>query len=278
MAKKEKRYEDLTIADDFMFCKIFIAHEDLCREMTELILNRKVGRIVELGSQKPVEITSDGRGVRFDVYVADDMDTIYNIEMQVGKVSELPFRTRYYQGMIDLDRMERGTKFKDLKTTYIIFICIDNLYPDIGFHKYSFSSTCAEVPNLELKDGVYKVILSAKGTQDDVTEDLKAFLEYVAGKAPASDFTKRLDDKVKEAREHIEWRKEYMTLLERDERMREEGREEERVKTEMEAARANAAEKEASEAKREASAFREELERTKAILTALTKKYGISEQ
>ena len=192
MAKKVKRYEDLTIADDFMFCKIFIAHEDLCREMTELILNRKVGRIVELGSQKPVEITNDGRGVRFDVYVADDMDTIYNIEMQVGKVSELPFRTRYYQGMIDLDRMERGTKFKDLKTTYIIFICIDNLYPDIGFHKYSFSSTCAEVPNLELKDGVYKVILSAKGTQDDVTEDLKAFLEYVAGKAPASDFTKGL--------------------------------------------------------------------------------------
>ena len=66
-----------------------------------------------------------------------------------------------------------------------------------------------------------------------------------------------------------------MTLLERDERMREEGREEgraeERVKTEMETARANAAEK-------EASAFREELERTKAILTALTKKYGISEQ
>jgi flagellar biosynthesis/type III secretory pathway protein FliH len=52
---------------------------------------------------------------------------------------------------------------------------------------------------------------------------MKAFLEYVAGNAPSSDFTSRLDDKVRKARAHIEWRKEYMTLLERDEQMREEG-------------------------------------------------------
>ena len=34
-----------------------------------------------------------------------------------------------------------------------------------------------------------------------------------------------------EAREHKEWRMEYMTLLERDEMMREEGRAEERENT-----------------------------------------------
>ena len=223
MTRKVKRYEELTFTDDFMFCKVLSTDKDLCRELTELILNRKVGRLLELGSQKPVEITNDGRGVRFDVYMSDDTDTIYNIEMQTGSVAALPFRTRYYQGMIDLDQMERGAKFTDLKTSYIIFICLDNLYPEIGLHKYSFSSTCAEVPKLELGDGAYKIILSAAGTQDDVSEGIRAFLEYVAGNAPSSDFTSRLDDKVKEARAHIEWRKEYMTLLERDEQMREEG-------------------------------------------------------
>ena len=102
--------------------------------------------------------------------------------------------------------------------------------------------------------------MSAVGTQDDVSEDMKAFLEYVVGNAPSSDFTSKLDDKVKKAREHVEWRMEYMTLLEKYEQMREEGREkglkeglkkgrEEGLKeglarAESEAARADAAEKE----------------------------------
>jgi flagellar biosynthesis/type III secretory pathway protein FliH len=86
------------------------------------------------------------------------------------------------------------------------------------------------------------------GTQDDVSEDMKAFLEYVVGNAPSSDFTSKLDDKVKKAREHVEWRMEYMTLLEKYEQMREEGREESLkeglARARSEAARADAAEKE----------------------------------
>ena len=58
------------------------------------------------------------------------------------------------------------------------------------------------------------------------------FLSYLSDKKVDSDFTKRLHQKVLAAREHIEWRREYMTLLERDERMREEGREEVRKEAE----------------------------------------------
>ena len=29
-----KRYEELTFTDDFMFCKIMMNNEDLCRELT----------------------------------------------------------------------------------------------------------------------------------------------------------------------------------------------------------------------------------------------------
>ena len=269
MAAQSKHYEELKFADDFMFCKVLTSNPDLCHEMAELVLDRKVGGFVKINRQKPVEITSDGRGVRFDVYMEDDTSTIYNIEMQTGEVKNLPYRARYYQGMIDLDQMARGAKFEDMKTTFIIFICLDNPFPEIGLHRYTFFNACAEVPYMEMGDGSYKVILSTKGKQDDVSEDLhlKAFLEYVAGKEPASDFTSRLDAKVREAREHWEWRKEYMTLLERDERMREEGREEgraeERINTRREAARADAAE--------------EELMRMRAKLAAYEDKYGPSD-
>lgn len=145
-----KSYEELTFADDFMFCKILQSNPELCREMTELFLGRRIGEIVTINKQKPVEITADGCGVRFDIYMEDEDNTVYNIEMQAGDVTNLPFRTRYYQGMIDLDQMERGAKFEELKKSYIIFICLDNPLPDKGLHKYSFRHVCRECADLEL--------------------------------------------------------------------------------------------------------------------------------
>ncbi len=47
-----KNYEELTFSDDFMFCKILQDNEDLCKELTELVLGRKIGRIVKSQSQK----------------------------------------------------------------------------------------------------------------------------------------------------------------------------------------------------------------------------------
>ena len=63
-----KKYEELTFTDDFMFCKILTNNPELCHELLELILGRKVGAFTRLDKQKPIEITADGKGVRFDVY------------------------------------------------------------------------------------------------------------------------------------------------------------------------------------------------------------------
>ena len=253
-----KRYEDLTFTDDFMFCKILQNNPDVCKELTELILGRKIGLIADVRNQQAVTITADGHGVRFDVYFEDDRNTIFDIEMQQGSIEYLPRRSRYYQGMIDLNQLERGGAYKDLKNSYVVFISRNNPFNEIGLHKYSFRNMCAEKPDLEMGDGANKVFLCAEGNQDDVTGDLRAFLEYVAGKAPSAEIARKLDELVQKARQHKEWRLEYMTLLERDEQMREEGRkegleeglkkgreegrEEERVNTKKEASRADAAE------------------------------------
>ena len=121
-----------------------------------------------------------------------------------------------------------------------------------------------EEPCLEMGDGAEKVFLCANGTRDDVSDEIQAFLQYVAGEKPTTEITKKLDQLVLDAREHKEWRLEYMTLLERDERMREEGRAEGRAEgreegraeehknTLREKQRADEAEKRASEAERRA--------------------------
>ena len=62
-----KKYEELSFTDDFMFGKIMYHRMDLCKELLELILDRKIRRITYPEPQKPVAITADAKGVRFDM-------------------------------------------------------------------------------------------------------------------------------------------------------------------------------------------------------------------
>ena len=266
MAQRSKRYEELTFADDFMFCTILQNEQDLCKELVEIILDRKIGEIVKTEEQKRIEITADGHGVRFDVYMEDDKDSVYDIEMQKTDVKNLPRRTRYYQGMFDLNQMKRGIEYEHLKKSVIIFICLENPFAGYGYHKYSFHAVCREVPGLELDDGASRILLSTKGDKKDISAELQALLDYIAGKAPESDFTRRLDEQVKRYREHKERRTEYMTLLERDEIMREEGRAEERAKTEAETKRANAEKERADTEKERADAAEERARQLEKLL------------
>ncbi len=208
-----KEYEELRFNDDFMFCKILQENEDLCKELTELVIGRKIGTIVRSEKQKAIEITADGHGVRFDVFFEDDEKKVYDIEMQRSDTLDLPLRSRYYQGMIDLDYLEKGREYKELPDSYIIFLCTFDLFK-LGYHKYSFVPCCREVDDLKLDDGTERVFICAGGDKDDVSEDVKDLIDYLIGKAANSNLTSRIDMKVKEAIEKRLWRKEYMTYKE----------------------------------------------------------------
>jgi len=139
---------------------------------------------------------------------------IFNLEMQNARKENLPFRSRYYQGMLDLDQMGRGSKYNELMETFIIFICrFDPL--GYGCRKYTVHSSIEEHPEIEYNDGTHKVFLSLlpdqKGT---MSEELCQFLDYVNGTAAEGDFVRRLEEAVVRAKTMEEWRKEYMFLYE----------------------------------------------------------------
>ena len=113
--KKRKTYDELTFTDDFLFCKILTSNLELCRQLLELIIGIKIKEVKLAEAQKAVSVTYDGRGVRFDVYVEDDQNTVFDIEMQVIRDEFLPKRMRYYQGMIDLNLISAGAKYSALK-------------------------------------------------------------------------------------------------------------------------------------------------------------------
>ena len=228
MKKDMKSYEQLTFTDDFMFCKIMTKHQDLCKRLIEIILNVKVKKIKMSLTQSPIELTYDGRGIRLDVYVEDNEGTVYDIEMQTTNKRDLPQRMRYYQGMIDLNLIERGAKFSDLKKSYIIFICTERPF-ESDLPIYTFRNVCLEDKSFLLEDDAAKVVVNAKGDTTNADPEVKALLEYINNQKIESDFTKDISDAVNNAIDHKEWRDEYMTFAMRLNEERASGRAEGRL-------------------------------------------------
>ena len=220
-----KKYEELTFTDDYMFCKVMQENEDLCKRLVEVIIEKKIGKIIYNEKQRAIDVTSDGRGVRMDVLLEDDDNTVYNIEMQNINPKNIGKRARYYQGMLDVNYMERGWEFNELKNCYIIFINMFDMY-DEGLPKYTFTNRCHEKPNLEMGDETTKIFLNAKGICDTIEPELKSLLIYLCEGQATSELTEEIDTRVVKARENARWRGEFMTLYEHYQIERAEGRKE----------------------------------------------------
>ena len=117
--------------------------------------------------------------------------------------------------MIDMNLLDKSVAYRYLNDTYIIFICPFDLY-GMGLHKYTFEGRCKEAPDLKIGDGATRIFLNAKGTRNDISSSLRAFLDYVAGKISDDPFVQEVEQAVAEARKNREWRHEYMTLMLRD--------------------------------------------------------------
>jgi len=220
-----KKYEELTFIDDFMFCKVLVNNLNLCKGLLELILGIQIKRIVDVTKQKTIEITADARSVRLDVYVEDDEESVFDVEMQTTVKKDLPKRSRYYQGMIDLNLIEKGAKYGELKRSYVIFICMEDPFGR-GLSVYTFENRCKEASDLLLGDETVKVFINVTGDTTGLSAEMKAFLEYLKdGNKDGSLFVTELEEQVQKAREHLEWRTEYMTLQMRYDEIAEEAME-----------------------------------------------------
>ena len=88
-----KSFDDLTIADDFMFCKV-MQDEGICKEFLEMILSDKIGKIVCLSPQNTVAAGIEAKSVRLDLLVRDEAGKSYDIEIQVSNEHNIPKRMR----------------------------------------------------------------------------------------------------------------------------------------------------------------------------------------
>ena len=223
----ENKWLNATIQNNFLFSKTFEMFPDLCLQLLQFILNLKINKIEYPEREKVIEERTDSKGIRLDVYVTDDKNRSFDVEMQVADSDNIAKRMRYYQGLIDLDKLKHGQHYSALGDSYIIFICPFDKFKQ-GRHLYSFRDRCDQDFNLTLQDGSTKIFLSTKGSANDVNDDILNFLHYVDTGVINGNFVKQLDDAVKTVKSNQKARLDFMTyhmaLLE----SKLDGREEER--------------------------------------------------
>ena len=205
-----KRWEDLTITDDFMFCKV-MSDPDICKELLEILLHIKIERLEFQEPQKSFKLTSESRGIRLDVYVKDS-NRVFDIELQTTNERNLELRTRYYQGVMDISELEKGEFFSNMKESYIIFICMfDPFGADMPI--YTVKQTFEENEKLIFDDKTHKIFYNVNAFEK-LSNDIetKAFLEYLCKHQSTTKFTQSLETAVYRNRNNQNWRKDYMTL------------------------------------------------------------------
>lgn len=203
-----KRYEELTFSDDFMFCKV-MQDEQICKGVLELLLDIKIAEIHYIQKQRTIDESYIGHGVRFDVYVEGD-DKIFDVEIQTTIKKDFGLRTRYYQSMMDMENLEKGQNYDELKQSIIIFICLNDPF-DLGLPVYRFKTVCLDAETVNINDKIEKYFYNASSYMRCKNTQVREFLEYLKkGTKTSSGLFRRISETVERVRKNEQWRHEYM--------------------------------------------------------------------
>ena len=218
---EDQRWENLKLSNDFMFAKV-MRNPELCKGLLERLLDLSIDRIEYPEEQKVIDIAKDSKSVRLDVYLRDDKGTVFDVEIQTVSNKNLPQRSRFYQGMLDLNAIEKGADYSELPLCYVIFICTFDAFGE-GLWRYTFENMCRERTNKFLNDGAFKIFFNTAGIEGSIGRDAKNILRFIEDNTTEDDFTEKLAREVQKIKENKEWQVEYMTLLMREREKYKEG-------------------------------------------------------
>ena len=205
----EERWENATLANNFIFYKVMRHHPEACKHLIEMLLKVKIDQM-NMHNEELIEIDHDSKGIRLDVYVKDT-GRMYDVELQVPNTGELPERARYYQGIMDLDSLKAGEKYKELRDSHVIFICLEDVFHN-GLPVSTFENICIQDGKTKLGDRAYKYFFfapeCAKMIED---EEVRSFFQFLISNRAGNEFTSDLKDYVTDAKHNIRWRQQFMT-------------------------------------------------------------------
>ena len=274
-----RKLEDLNLIDNFLF-EALVSHpefgEPFCRIMLSILMQREVGQVKVVSQKVYPGSDTDRHGSRLDVYVEEyfngdmNMDigglpVLYDIEPEKGEKnkSSLPRRVRFYHSSIDHGSLASGTEYLKLRHVYVIMI---TTFDPFGYDHilYTVRNTYIEVPELPYDDGAATFFFYTKGKEGKCADEIRELLHFMENTQDANAVSSRIRqilDMVSMVKHDERMKVAYVKSFERDELIRQEGREE--MQAEVDRAKA-----EATEAKSEAVEARAETMKVRAAADA----------
>lgn len=232
---KRKTFEELTIQDDFMFCKV-LQNMGICAKVLQLVFEGENIQIRNIRSQETIENNTEFKSIRLDVLVEDYEDNSFDVEMQLVENDDIPKRMRIYQASIDISKLIKGKKYKDATNTVIIFFCMFDPIGE-GLPIYSFENFCRENKDVALKDGTLKVIINVKAYDKVKNLELKALLKYIYDGSITTLLTKEIHMTLAEIKQNHNVLEEYISMYTKMQDERDEGRKEGHIEEKLDIAR-----------------------------------------
>ena len=212
LRKLEERWDKMTITSDPLF-GLVMENEQICHGLIQRAIPEiTVTKIKRIETQKDISSYGLDRKVRYDVYVEDDRDRIYVIEMQMVSQHNLPARLRYYQEQIDSELLMPGDDYQKLLNypTYVIMFCNFD-YFQRGWAKYQFDFACTRDRQLKLGDNRTVVVFNATANTFAEDEPMRNFLQLMRNQVVANDnFVQTIQNEIKKIKQSPERRRGFM--------------------------------------------------------------------
>nr|WP_287284523.1 Rpn family recombination-promoting nuclease/putative transposase [Treponema sp.] len=121
-------------------------------------------------------------------------------------------RARYYQGACDVATVRRRTKFRNLKETYIVFICEEDPF-GMGLPVYTKKNRFTETDALIYDDKTHAVFYNSSAWSRIQDEELRDVLRFIYESKATSSFSKLLEENTLRAKSRPEMEDEYMYFM-----------------------------------------------------------------
>ena len=136
----KKDIENFRLIDDEFFNACFKDNVKAVTHILRIIFDDKNLEIINLKVQE--ELTNfQGHSVILDIIARNKVtNVVYNVEIQRAKVGASPERARYHVDIYDTHNLKKNQDFRNLPTTYIIFITETDIFGD-GLPIYKIQRT-----------------------------------------------------------------------------------------------------------------------------------------
>lgn len=212
-----KAAAELSLANDFIFGEVMRQPENV-KPLLEAVLEKKIAEITYIEKQQDIKDGFELHGIRLDISLEDSDKTQYAVEMQTGSAYDLERRIRYYQSSLDRRTLEVSEHYRDLKSSYVIFVCTDDYYKR-GLALYRRKSVIEGAEDIVYDDGSHAYILNAQFTQPNINESAQEFLRYINAKknklsfdVSGNEYLTRIDRAVEDIKSDDRKVERFMTL------------------------------------------------------------------